>query len=330
LSIKEITTILSQANARYIVLLGHHNADPDAVGAALALAGLLQRLRPTLKAEVAAAAGPSRLSKHLLSAMSIKLTREPNIEEADAIILLDTNTTQQLNSLGARVEASKSPIIVIDHHANHPEMERQTTLCISDENVSSTCEIIYSFFKEMNVRFTKTEAQLLFLGIAFDTRHFILSNSTTLKIVADLIDSGFNAQETLALLSLPMDESERIARLKASKRVKLLKVGKWIIVLSHVGSYQASAARALISLGAHVAIVAGIKSGNLRISMRSSQDFYITTGIHLGRELAKPLGEYINGKGSGHATSAGANGIQDLDACLKYAEKLLKRRLKNN
>jgi len=330
LSIKEITTILDQTNARHIVLLGHHNADPDAIGAAFALAGLLQRLRPRLKVEVAAAEGPSRLSKHLLSVMPIKLTREPHIEEADAIILLDTNTTQQLNNWRVRVEASKSPIIVIDHHANHPEMERQATLCISDENASSTCEIIYSFFMDMNVRFTKTEAKLLFLGIAFDTRHFILANSTTLKIAADLIDSGVNAQDALSLLSLPMEASERIARLKASKRVKLLKVGEWIVVFSRVGAYQASAARALISLGAHVAIVAGIKSGSLRISMRSSQDFYNTTGMHLGRELAKPLGEYVNGKGGGHAISAGANGIWDLDACLKYAARLLKHRLKNN
>ncbi len=328
LQIQELTAILDQANARFVLILGHHNADPDALGAAFALSSLLQRLRPRLSAEVAAAEGPSRLSKHILAAAPVKVTKVPHIEEADAIILVDTNTIQQLGDWADRVKASRSPIIVIDHHASHPETERQAALCISDENASSTCEIIYRFFMDMNVRFSETEAMLLFLGIAFDTRHFILANSTTLKIVADLIDSGVNAQEALSLLSLPMEESERIARLKASRRVKLLRIEKWIIAFSHVGAYQASAARALIALGAHVAIVAGQKEDKLRISMRASHDFYKVTKMHLGRELARPLGDYVKGMGGGHAISAGVNGVWDLEACLKHAIRILKRRLK--
>ncbi|MCW4052504.1 MAG: DHH family phosphoesterase [Candidatus Bathyarchaeota archaeon] len=328
LPIQELTAILDQVNARLVLILGHHNADPDAIGAAFALSSLLQRLRPRLNTEVAAAEGPSRLSKHILTVTPVKLTKVPHIEEADSIILVDTNTIQQLGDWADRVKASRSPIIVIDHHARHPETERQAALCISDESVSSTCEIIYRFFMDMNVRFTESEAKLLFLGIAFDTRHFILANSTTLKIVADLIDSGVNAQEALSLLSLPMEESERIARLKASRRVKLLKIGGWIIAFSRVGAYQASAARALISLGAHVAIVAGQKEDKLRISMRASHDFYEATNMHLGRELAKPLGDYAKGMGGGHAIAAGVNGVWDLEACLKHSIRLLKQRLK--
>jgi nanoRNase/pAp phosphatase (c-di-AMP/oligoRNAs hydrolase) len=259
--------------------------------------------------------------------LPVKLTPNPPLEEADAIVLLDTNTVQQLGDWAKRVISSKSPIIVVDHHASHPETERLAALSVSDENASSTCEIIYRFFMDMNVRFTENEAKALFLGITFDTRHFILANSTTLKIVADLIDAGVNAREALALLSLPMEESERIARLKASKRVKLFKVGRWIVAFSHVGAYQASAARALISLGAHVAIVAGQKNEKLRISMRATEDFHRATGFHLGRELAKPLGEYVQGMGGGHAVSAGVNGVGDLEACLERCIRLLKEKL---
>lgn len=329
MQVQKITALLDRVNAKFIVLLCHHNADPDAIGAAFAFSSLLERLRPRLQIEIAAAQGPSRLSKHLLTALPIKLTSNPYIEEADAIVLLDTNTIQQLNDWAERVKASNSPIIVIDHHASHPETERLAALIVSDENASSTCEIIYEFFIDMNVRFMETEAKALFLGIAFDTRHFILANSTTLKIVADLIDAGVNARETLSLLSLPMKESERIARLKASKRVKLLKIGEWIIAFSHVGAYQASSARALISLGAHVAIVAGQRDEKLRASMRASQGFYRETGIHLGRDLAKPLGEYLQGMGGGHAVSAGVNGVGNVEACFKRCVLLLKEKLRN-
>jgi nanoRNase/pAp phosphatase (c-di-AMP/oligoRNAs hydrolase) len=92
---------------------------------------------------------------------------------------------------------------------------RIAKLCITNEEVSSTCEIIYGFFKEMGVKGKQTEAKALFLGIAFDTRHFVLANSSTFKSIAELVDAGVNAQEKhLAMLSLPMDFSERVARLK--------------------------------------------------------------------------------------------------------------------
>jgi phosphoesterase RecJ-like protein len=264
----------------------------------------------------------------MLKSLPIKLTTHPRIEEANVIVLLDTNTIQQLDEWAERVRASDSPLIVIDHHARHPETERLATISVSDEKAASTCEIVYQFFKEAEVKLEEPAAKALFLGIAFDTRHFMLANSATLKTVADLIDAGVNAQEALPLLSLPMNDSERIARLKASRRAKLLKMGKWLIALSHVGAYQASAARALIRLGAHVAVVVGQREGEIQISLRSSRDFHEKTGVHLGRDIAKPLGEYLHGMGGGHAVSAGANGMGNVEASLKRCMRLLKEKLK--
>jgi phosphoesterase RecJ-like protein len=323
MQIHDLLSLLDTINAEFIILLCHHNADPDAIGSALALSSLLQRIRPRLKVEIGAAEGPSRLSKHILNELSMTLVQNPSIEETDAIILLDTNTIQQLGDWVDRVKGSKSPIIVIDHHASHPDTEQLATLYLANENVSSTCEIIYQFYADMKLKITEIEAKLLFLGVAFDTRHFILANSTTLKIVADLIDSGIDAQETLSLLSLPMSDSERLARLKAAKRVKLLKIQDWIIAISLVGAYQASAARALISLGAHVGIVVGQKDTQLKISMRATRNFYTTTKVHLGRDIAKPLGVHLKGMGGGHALSAGVNGKGEYDGCLKYCVELL-------
>ncbi len=328
MQIHKIMTLIDEHNTKLIVLLCHHNADPDAVCAAFAFSRLLKHLRPKLNVEIAAAQGPSRLTKFMLKSLPIKLTTHPRIEEANVIVLLDTNTIQQLDEWAERVRTSDSPLIVIDHHARHPETERLATISVSDEKAASTCEIVYQFFKEAEVKLEEPAAKALFLGIAFDTRHFILANSATLKTVADLIDAGVNAQEALPLLSLPMNDSERVARLKASRRAKLLKMGKWLIALSHVGAYQASAARALIRLGAHVAVVAGQREGEIQISLRSSRDFHEKTGVHLGRDIAKPLGEYLHGMGGGHSVSAGANGMGNVEASLKRCMRLLKEKLK--
>lgn len=330
MSFTEITKSLDELKAKLVVLLCHHNADPDAICSAYAFSGLLKRLRQNLEVEIGAAQGISRLSKHLLKYLPIDVKTQPNVEKADAIVLLDTNTIQQLNNLAGKVKASKAPIIVIDHHATHPETEQVAKICITNEEASSTCEIVYSFFKETGIKTSESEAKALFLGIAFDTRHFVLANSSTLKTIAELIDIGVNAQETLSMLSLPMDFSERVARLKACRRAKLLKIGEWIIALSHVSAYQASAARAIIDLGAHFAAVAGQKNETIEISLRCARDFHEKTGIHLGKDIAKPLGEYLQGMGGGHATAAGVNGLGDVETGLKRCLRLLKEKLVNH
>jgi len=327
MQIHEIIQLIDERQAKLVVLLCHINADPDAVCAAFSLAQLLQRLRPSINVEIAAAQGPSRLSKHLLNFVPARLTMQPHIKEADIIVLLDTNTTQQLGEWGEQVKASKAPLIVIDHHASHPQTESLATLSVADEKASSTSEIVYRLYKEAQTDLTPVEAKAIFLGIAFDTRHFILASSTTFKVVADLVAAGVKAEETLSLLSLPMDLSERIARLKASKRVKLIKINEWLIAFSSVSAFQASAARALISLGADVAVVAGGKGEKIQISMRAIQDFHKKTGVHLGKDVAKPLGEYVQGMGGGHALSAGVNGFGDVEVSLKRCAKLFKEKL---
>ncbi len=329
MSFAQVSQILDELKAKRVVLLCHHNADPDAICSAYAFASLLKRLRPECEVEIGAAQGISRLSKHLLKFLPIEVKTKPKVENADAIVLLDTNTIQQLNNLAEKIKASKAPIIVVDHHAAHPETERLAKVCITKEEASSTCEIVYSFFKEKDVKLSETEAKALFLGIAFDTRHFVLASSSTLKTIAQLVEAGANAQETLSLLSLPMDFSERVARLKACKRAKLFRIGEWIVAFSHVSAYQASAARAITDLGAHVAVVAGQKNENLEISLRCSRDFQEKTGIHLGRDIAKPLGEYLHGMGGGHASAAGVNGLGDVESGLKRCLRLLKEKLSN-
>ncbi|MCD6431172.1 DHH family phosphoesterase [Candidatus Bathyarchaeota archaeon] len=327
MSIREITKTLEDSNAENVVLLCHHNADPDAICSAYAFAELLKKLKPEINVEIGASQGISRLAKHLLKHLPIGVETQPNIEKADAIVLLDTNTVQQLNNLAEKVKNSKAPIIVIDHHAAHPETEKLARICITNEEASSTCEIVYNFYRETNVKPDENVAKALFLGIAFDTRHFILANSSTLKTVAELIDTGVDAKETLSLLSLPMDFSERVARLKACRRAKLYKIGEWIIAFSHVSAYQASAARAIIDLGAHVAVVAGQKNENLEISLRCTNEFHEKTGIHLGRDIARPLGEFLHGMGGGHSTAAGVNGVGDVETGFKRCLKLLKEKI---
>jgi len=326
-AIREILALTDKVGAKRVLILCHHNADPDAVCSAYAFERLLKRLRPRIRTDVRAPS-ISKLSKALLDSLPIKISvDQPPFEKADIIVMMDTNTVQQLEPWGSLITGLSVPLIFIDHHASHPETVKIAELYISDEEASSTCEIVYGFYKELGLKPTAEEAKALFLGISFDTKHFILATSKTFRIAADLIEEGVDAQEALSLLALPMDASERIARLKACQRLKILRLGEWIIALTHIGAYQASAARALIDMGAHLTVVAGEKDGEVQVSLRSSREFYEKTGIHLGRDLAKPLGERLRGMGGGHSTSAGVNGFGRVEEALEEAERILKENL---
>jgi len=326
----DITNILDENRASFVILLCHHNADPDAVCSAYAFQSLLTKCRPNMRVEIGTGQGISRLSKHILKHIPVIVDLQPDVEKADVIVLLDTNTIQQLGQLAERVSKTAVPIIVIDHHAVHPQTEQIAKLCLTNEEASSTCEMVYGFYQELNIKPDLDVAKALFLGITFDTRHFVLANSTTFKNISELSDAGVNPQEELSSLALPMDFSERVARIKACRRAKLIKIEKWIIALSHVSAYQASAARALVDLGAHMAAVAGQKNEKIEISMRCTRDFNQTTGIHLGRDIAKPLGEYLQGMGGGHATAAGVNGIGYIEKGLKRCLRLVKEQVSNH
>jgi nanoRNase/pAp phosphatase (c-di-AMP/oligoRNAs hydrolase) len=327
MSFNEILNLIDQAGAVNVLLLCHHNSDPDAVCSAYAFQGLLKKLRPKVSSEIGTVLGISRLSKHLCSFLPITVNLHPDIDKAQVIVLLDTNTVQQLGNLTEKVSKTKTPIVVVDHHAVHPDTQDICKVCITSEEASSTCDIVYGFFKEKNIKPDLNEAKALFLGMAFDTRHFVLASSSTFKAVADLVDSGVNAQEALAMLAIPMDFSERVARVKACRRAKIVRIDNWIIAFSHVSAFQASAARALTDIGAHMSAVAGQKGENIEISMRCTREFSEKTGIHLGRDIAKPLGENLNGMGGGHAMAAGVNGKGEIKAGLKRCLRLLKENL---
>jgi len=327
MSFYQILELLDQTGATNVLLLCHHNSDPDAICSAYAFQGLLKKVRPSISSEIGTGLGISRLSKHLCNFLPITVNLRPDVDKAQVIILLDTNTVQQLGNLTEKVSRTTVPIVVVDHHAIHPDTQGICKICITTEDASSTCDIVYSFFKEQNLKPDLNEAKALFLGMAFDTRHFVIASSSTFKAIADLVDNGVNAQEVLPMLAIPMDFSERVARVKACRRAKIVRIDNWIIAFSHVSAFQASAARALTDLGAHMAAVAGEKGENIEISLRCTREFTEKTGIHLGRDIAKPLGEALKGMGGGHAMAAGVNGTGEIKAGLKRCLRLLKENL---
>jgi nanoRNase/pAp phosphatase (c-di-AMP/oligoRNAs hydrolase) len=330
MSFKELLDVLEEKKASFVLLLCHRSADADAICSAYALQGLLKRFLPNVVVEIGCPQGVNKPAKQLFENLPITVNLKPNIESAEAIVLLDMNTVEQLDEVADIIRKNPAPKIIIDHHAPSPETMQICKVCMVDEKASANCELIYRLFSQAYVEPTLNEAKALFVGIAFDTRHFALANSPTFEIIAKLVVTGIDAQQTLAQYALPIDPSERMAKLKACKRAKVVKVEGWIIALSHVSAYQAPAAKALVDLGAHMSAVAGKKDGKVELSLRCTRQFNEQAGVHLGVDIATPLGEFLQGVGGGHAMASGVSGKGEIQQALKQCLVLLKQKISKN
>ncbi|MFX0044429.1 MAG: bifunctional oligoribonuclease/PAP phosphatase NrnA [Candidatus Hermodarchaeota archaeon] len=310
------------------LIIGHQNADPDAVCSMLAFRSLYLMTNPEGEPTLVCA-DVSRLSKKVLSLFESTVEiKEFSEKSHDLIVLLDANSRLQLGSEVGTLLREPSQTLVIDHHEENPNIGSIAEHTIINTNVSSTCEIVFNLFRNLDLGIDALTANLLLTGMIFDTRRFFYSNKDSLESALELIELGADYQACVNSLIIRPDRSERIARLKAAGRLNVHTFDDWIIATTKVKAFEASACRGLIDLGADVAIVGGVTAnGEVRLSSRSTRDFSTMTGVNLGTDVMEPLGELIGGEGGGHANAAGANGTRNRDEALERSIELIRAAL---
>jgi len=320
---RELIKFLNNFSPKKIAIIGHKNADPDAICSMYALSYFLKNLHRDAEISIIAE-DVNKISEKIISELNLKVksnfTFKPEI-----IILVDANNLVQIGKLKEYLP-SNVPIIVIDHHIAHPETDKISQFKIIDEKATSSSEIIYKILRETNLKIEPKIALALLIGILYDTRRFTIISDEIFSIVLDLLKAGASYDKALELLRTTMDRSEKLARLKAAQRAVIHKIGEWIIVTSYVSAYEASACRAFIDLGADVVFVASEKEEEVRISARATSEFFEKTGINLARVMEK-VGHVIGGVGGGHPTAAGANGTKNAQEGIKEALKILEKEI---
>src|SRR5512135_1666629 len=133
MSFKELTEILEDTRASFVLLLCHRSADADAICSAYALQGLLKRFLPDVVFEIGCPQGVNKPAKQLFEHLPITVNLKPNIESAEVIMLLDMNTVGQLDEVADTIRKSPAPKIIIDHHAPSPETLQVCKVCMIDE-----------------------------------------------------------------------------------------------------------------------------------------------------------------------------------------------------
>lgn len=302
-----------------VIVLCHHNADPDALGAAQGVKALVKALTGS-EPIIVIPDDASVLSRRIASTLGIELY-ETTAQAADTYIVVDTGSLNQLGGWEIPLKETDARIVFIDHHLPDSDMYELSTLYLVDPDASSASELVYRLYMHYDVKPSEITSIALLAGIAYDTKHFSMGGPETFQIISSLLEKVGNVSRIKELLSISFKHSEKIARLRAGQRAEIEVVEDWVLAFSHLGSFQSSGARALLSMGADAAVVVGEDKGTLRASLRSKNQFHRLTEIHLG-EMVGILASRFNGSGSGHPTAAGFNGEGGIEDFVKYVKKL--------
>ena len=275
------------------LITSHVNPDGDAVGAALAMQGLLRRLgrRSTVVLQDAPGDGYAFLDG------SGEIVADPAAAcGCERAIVLDCSSLERTGRVADHL-AGDAPVLNIDHH---PDNQRFGTANLASDAVCSTCEMLYHLAVHMGLDLDRSLAELLCAGILFDTCCFrySLTTPTSMEVGADLVRRGARVDRvadglysnatlgSVKLIGRAIDSLE----LHCGDRVALLGLERRDLDL---GDPEAVVNYGLMVRGVEAAVLLREEEpGRFRISLRSREPVDVSA-------VARHFG------GGGHTQAAG-------------------------
>jgi bifunctional oligoribonuclease and PAP phosphatase NrnA len=324
---KDLSNLFSTSGN--ILLISHINPDGDAIGSQLALYHYLSSLGRKVGMMT-----PNYLQEFLkwmtgsdLIEVFIKNRKKCRklIEEADLIIFLDFNHSNRLGEAEEYVKSSHARKVLIDHHL---DAEDFTDLLISDTTKCSTAELVHELICNINDNkpfISSPYAEAIYVGIITDTGNFEHGSysSRTLRIVADLLESGIEKERILDLLynNFSSDRlrlqgfalNQRMVVLPAYKSAYIYLSKEDLKQYNHVkGDTEGFVNMPLSIKGIYFATIFIEKDGFIKLSFRSKGQF--------------PSNEFASlyFSGGGHLNASGGEYPDTLENTIEYFLKVLK------
>jgi nanoRNase/pAp phosphatase (c-di-AMP/oligoRNAs hydrolase) len=299
--------VFGELKPRRALVMTHRSADVDGIASALAMKGLLSRLRKGVKVDLVAPGGVSAQSKKVLDSVGERFLETIPRAQHDLIVITDTGHSALLQEELEAVRRKKGRKLLVDHHPLDSSMKTLVEKAFVDEGSSSASEMAYRLFQEYGVKPDRKVGFIMALGIMADSQFLTIAKSGTIITMAELVKLGVDIDSVRSLLRYRREASEQIARIKAAKRATFYRCGDWVVGLSTVGSYHASVARALIDLGCDLSFASGEADSETRASVRAGQYFYSTTKLHVGQDVCRKMADDLGGSGGGHPTAGSLN-----------------------
>jgi phosphoesterase RecJ-like protein len=177
---------LVERHQRFI-LTTHVRPDPDGLGSQLALADVLEGLGKHVQLVISSNWPP----RYNFLDPDRRIARfDPGIPyQADALVVLDTGTWNQLGDFGPFFKASTAAKVVIDHHISQDDLG---ALRLLDSTAEATGRLVYEAVQALGQPLSARAANALFAALATDTGWFRHKNSSaaTFDLAAQLMRAG--------------------------------------------------------------------------------------------------------------------------------------------
>lgn len=323
---------LSSFKGKKIALIPHRGADVDAIASAAVLQLFLKKYSSV---EIIVPEHLNQSAKKLSKEFRIRYKISGSLKKFDTLFLLDLNSWKMLGLLASEVKNFLGNVFVIDHHSKTGDNIAPANHTLIEEKAVSLTEMLFKLFKKQKIPLTEKQNALLAAGLIADSAHFIHANAESFEIMHELLKKSSHSYEALLqILFIEKDISEKIAKLKAARRVRIFKLGDFIVATTDVGAFEAEVAQTLIEIGADIAFVASElkKDDSVVISSRASYKVRKKTGFDLAKDVFLLLEELFEGEGGGHPGAAAFNGkgsMQEmLQKCLELTQKKLGTEIK--
>lgn len=322
-SIKALSVRLSKEKPEGIVIVTHRGADVDALASAFGIQEILLQIIPSIRLAIHSVGRLPLKSRGLVDFLDLEVNEEePKVSETSWVLLVDTGGWSTTGIPRDRLAVARHRILV-DHHA-------VTDSDLYDIAVhypfTSTSEIVLEMFDVLECNMEGRVATALLAGVITDTAGLREANDETLRHLCELALRGADISKAWEVISRETSRDEMIAKLKAAQRMKILKMGELVGVITEVGSFHSSVASSLVRLGADLAVVFSREAQGSKASLRASKRFSDVSSSDLG-VLSTELAGELGGHGGGHIRAAALSSAKDVRESLVVAEKFLTKHL---
>ncbi len=181
-----------EQNQKFI-LTAHETPDGDAIGSECALTMALKKMGKKVKI-FNSDATPFKFRfvdvGHDVKVLKNKDQLPKDLSEY-VLFILDTNDTNNIGIIADYVLPYVKQYFIIDHHDSDIVVQSGNLI---QRGASSTAELIYLLFQEMNAEIDINMAHALYTAIVYDTGSFVYPKTTavTFKIAYEMVTLGVN------------------------------------------------------------------------------------------------------------------------------------------
>ena len=295
-----------------VLVITHVDPDGDAIGSLTAVGQALEQLgkRVTLACEDNV---PFRFRS---LPMADRVTKTPEKQVPyDLLIAVDCGDEARMGRPFFSLPDPKPTIANIDHHITNT---RFGSFNLVEPAASSTAEVLYGFFNDLDVTITEGIAESLLTGIITDTLSFRTSNvsANTLRTAADLVDAGAEIAPITLQALIQKPHSTALVWQVGLKNMQLADGLLWTTVpagdVRHVGLEGNPSSSGLVNFLSDIegvkmgCVISEMPDGSVRVGLRCHEPYNVA-------EVA------LQFNGGGHALAAGCS----MDGPLEEAETLI-------